>query len=77
MINEILLAYPNDELYEIEGYASAVIGIIENSNKLVYSVSSILSILMCKEGIEEDEALDIFYYNLASCEKVVFCYDVF
>ena len=65
MINEELLSHLSDnECLLAEGYQSALIGITEGSNPVaVYDIDLCIKSLVEEDGIEEEDALEHFYYN--------------
>ena len=65
MINEELLSQlRNNECLLADGYESALIGITEGSNPVaVYDIDLCIKSLVEEDGIEEEDALEHFYYN--------------
>ena len=64
MLNEILENYPDDSFLKADGFDDAVIGLDEQSMRLVYSVSKCIAILKT-EGMAEEDALEHFSYNVS------------
>jgi hypothetical protein len=64
-IVEILERYGVEEVLKADGFDNAVIGIEDSSGRLVYSVSKCIDILVCDEGLTEEEALEHFWFNVA------------
>ena len=62
MIDKILESYPDETFLKMEGFDDAIIGKDINTNKLIYSFTKCIQILI-KDMVEE-EALDYFYYNI-------------
>lgn len=62
-LNDIIESYPDEEFIKADGFDDAIIGIEANSLRLVYSVESAVEILMSKEGMSEDDALEYLYFN--------------
>jgi hypothetical protein len=64
ILEEILENYPDDNFLVADGLNEAVIGLDEQSMRLVYSVSKCISILK-EDGMTEEEALEHFSYNVS------------
>lgn len=62
MLPYILEWFPEEEILKADGFDEAIIGIEENSTRLIYSVSKCIDIL-CRD-MDEEEALEYFYYNV-------------
>ncbi len=80
ILNEILDAYPDDGFLIADGFDEAIIGVDEQSMRLVYSVSKCIAILK-EEGMEEEEALEHFSFNVAGSyvgeQTPIWCNDSF
>ena len=65
MINEELMQnLTENECLLADGYESALIGITEGSNPVaVYDMDLCIKSLVEEDGIEEEDALEHFYYN--------------
>lgn len=63
-LNEILENYPDDSFLIADGFDDAVIGLDEQSMRLVYSVSKCIAILK-SEGMTEEDALEHFSFNVS------------
>jgi hypothetical protein len=78
MLQEIIENFPDIEFLKADGLDSAVIGFDEQSERLIYSVSKIMEILM-SDGMTDEDALDHYYYNIAGAyvgEKTpIYCFD--
>jgi hypothetical protein len=62
MIDKIMESYPDETFLKMDGFDEAIIGKDINSNKLIYSFTKCIQILI-KDMVEE-EALDYFYFNI-------------
>lgn len=62
MIERILEVYPDEEFLKADGFDDAIIGVDENSMRLIYSVSRCIEILC--EDMSEEDALEHFDYNV-------------
>ncbi len=78
MLQEIIENFPDIEFLKADGLDDAVIGFDERSERLIYSVSKIMEILMA-DGMTDEDALDHYYYNIAGAyvgEKTpIYCFD--
>lgn len=62
-LKDILLKYPDAEILKADGFDDAVIGINEETMKLVYSVEKCVEILMAVDGMEHWEAREYLDFN--------------
>ncbi|MFW6246626.1 MAG: hypothetical protein ACOC22_00420 [bacterium] len=54
--------YPDEEFLSADGFEDAIIGI--SGNKLVYSNQKCIEILMIRDGMSLDEAVEYFTFNV-------------
>ena len=64
VLSRILDAYPDDNFLIADGFDNAVIGLDEQSGRLVYSISKCIAILK-KDGMTEEDAMEHFSYNVS------------
>jgi hypothetical protein len=80
ILEALIVAFPDEDLLIADGFDEAVLGIEENTMRVIYSVSKCLEIIEA-EGMPEQEALEHFYYNVHGSyvgEKTpIFCFDEF
>lgn len=62
MIDKILVWFPEDEILKADGFDNAIIGIDEETMRLIYSVSKCIDIL--KKDMDEEEAVEYFNFNV-------------
>lgn len=63
---ELLIAlYPEDEFLIADGFDDAVIGVDYGSSRLIYSCKKCIEILIEQEGMNEEDAVEHFQYNVA------------
>jgi len=78
-INAILDAYPSEYFLKADGFDDAIIGVEENSMRLIYSVSKCIEIL--RTDMDYEDAMEHFYYNIHGSylgEKTpIWCFDNF
>jgi hypothetical protein len=77
MIDSIIENYYEEEFLKADGFDAAIIGVEENSMRLIYSVSKCLDIL--QEDMSEIDALEYFTFNVSGSyvgEKTpIWCWD--
>lgn len=77
MLEIILEIYSEEELLIADGFDEAVIGIDENSLRIIYSVKKCIEILT--KDMSEEDALEYFNYNVSGAyvgEKTpIWCQD--
>ena len=80
MLEKILEQHEDEEILIADGFDSAVIGIEENSMRLIYSVEKCINILM-DQGMDMTEAVEYFDFNVSGSyvgEKTpIWCDDLF
>ena len=63
MLESLIEAHPDAEFLIADGFDDAIIGYHPGSERLIYSISKSIRILM-NEGMDEEDALEHFYYNV-------------
>ena len=80
ILESLIEIYPDEELLIADGFEEAVIGIEENTMRIIYSVSKCLEIIEAN-GMPEEEALEHFYFNVHGSyvgdKTPIFCFDEF
>jgi hypothetical protein len=80
ILNEILENYPDDSFLTADGFEEAIIGVDEESMRLVYSVSKCIDILI-DQGMTEEDAMEHFSFNVAGSyvgeQTPIWCNDNF
>jgi len=80
MLEKILEQYEDEQILIADGFDSAVIGIEENSMRLIYSVEKCINILK-DQGMDMTEAVEYFEFNVSGSyvgEKTpIWCEDLF
>jgi|TARA_B110000908_G_scaffold83325_1_gene99753 hypothetical protein len=78
MIDRIMEWFPEEEIVLADGFDKAIIGVSNNDMRVIYSKSLCIDILM-SQGMDEDEALEYFEYNISGAyvgEKTpIWCLD--
>lgn len=62
MLDKIVEWFPEDEVLIADGFDDAIIGIDDNSMRLIYSVSKCIEIL--SKDMDEEEAVEYFDFNV-------------
>jgi len=79
MIEAIVEYYSEEEFLKADGFDEAILGVDENTNRLIYSVKKCISILM--RDMDEEDALEYFSYNVSGGyvgeQTPIWCYDNF
>ena len=55
----------SDEPLKADGFDDAVIGTCYNTGRIVYSIERMLAILMERDGMSMEEAIEFFDFNIA------------
>ena len=78
MLDKILEWFPEDEILKADGFDDAIIGIEESSQRLIYSCSKCIDILIAG-GMDNEDATEYFNYNVSGAyvgEKTpIWCID--
>ena len=79
LLERIMMDYPDEEFLIIDGFDNAIIGIEENSMRLIYSKEKIIETLM--QEMEEIDAYEHYDFNIAGAyvgeSTPIFCNDIF
>jgi hypothetical protein len=62
MLDKILEWFPEEEILKADGFDDAIIGIEDDSMRLIYSVSKCIEILVA-QGMSDEEAVEYFHFN--------------
>jgi len=62
MLEQIFECYPEEEFLKADGFDEAIIGVDDNSMRLIYSVSKCIEIL--QRDMNEEEAIEHFDFNV-------------
>jgi hypothetical protein len=63
MLDRIINNYCDEEFLKADGFDDAIIGVEEESMRLIYSVTKCIEILM--KDMSEEDALEYFSYNVS------------
>jgi len=79
-ILEIILENRPDETFlKADGFDEAVIGVDENSGRLIYSITRCLEVLMMNQEMTMEEAVEYFDFNVIGAymgeQTPIFCND--
>ena len=65
VLEGIIEHYQEETFLKADGFDDAVIGVEEHSLRLIYSVGKCIEILITKEEMELEDALEHFSYNVS------------
>jgi hypothetical protein len=81
MLEQILDNYYDEDIMIADGFDKAVIGIDSRSMRLIYSVTKCIGILIERDEMTDEEAVEFFEYNVAGAyvgeQTPIFCEDGF
>lgn len=63
ILNKIVEVNEGEEIITADGFDMAVIGIDDNTNRVIYSISKCVQILIDVDGMSEEDAIDYLYFN--------------
>jgi len=79
MIDEIIERYPDCTFLKADGFDEAIIGVDEQSMRLVYSVDKCIEILT--RDMSEEDAIEFFQFNVSGSymgeQTPIWCTDDF
>ena len=80
ILNSIVSRYEDEDILKADGLDKAVIGIDQNTTRLIYSYTKIIQILM-EDGMTREEAIEYFHFNIQSAylgdQTPIYCMDDF
>lgn len=80
MLERILDIFPEEEFLVVDGFNDAVIGVENDSLKLIYSVEKCIEILK-QNGSSENEAIDFICTHLSDSylgdKTPIWCWDIY
>lgn len=65
-LENILNCYDDVEFMVADGFDDAIIGVDDNNLRIVYSINTCIDILVKRDGMKYDEALEYFNFNVSS-----------
>jgi hypothetical protein len=78
MLPQLIAHYEDAAFLKADGFDEAIIGVDEQTMRLIYSVSKVLAIL--GQDMSEDEAQEYFDFNIARAymgeQTPIWCQDV-
>lgn len=66
MLVSILENWPDEQFTIADGFDEAVIGVDVVGERIIYSVQKVIDILMERDDMDEQEAIDWYEYNMQS-----------
>jgi|32_taG_2_1085360.scaffolds.fasta_scaffold00163_86 hypothetical protein len=81
LLDNIVDYYQEEEILKADGFDEAVIGVEEGSMRLIYSVAKCIEILMTRDEMSMEDALEYFSYNVSGAyvgkKTPIWCEDMF
>lgn len=78
-LSRLIEAFPDTNFLKADGFDDAVIGFDESTERLIYSVSKSIDILV-NEGMSNDDAMEYFTFNVSGAyvgdKTPIWCYDI-
>ena len=68
ILSRIVEDNPDMEFTSLDGFDGAVIGVTSNMDSLVYSIESIVEILMSEHNMSRSDAMEYFYFNMEAAK---------
>ena len=65
-LDELIEQFPDSEFLIADGFDDAIIGVEWSSERVVYSVTMCLLILIDRDGMTYNEAMEYFDFNVAN-----------
>jgi hypothetical protein len=63
-LEQILEIFPEEELLKADGFDDAIIGVEQTQLRLVYDIDKMRNILIEKEGMTFEDAMEYLDYNV-------------
>jgi hypothetical protein len=64
MLDKIIQMFPDEDFMVPIGFDEALIGVDQDSHRLVYSISKCIQMLVL-QGMSEDDAIEYFDFNVS------------
>jgi hypothetical protein len=81
MLDLMAEQFPDMSFLKADGFDSAIMGFEYSSGRIIYSVKKCINILIVRDGMDDDEARDFFWYNVEGAyigeQTPIWCYDEF
>lgn len=63
ILEQLIDIYPEEEFLKADGYDEAIIGYDMRHMRLVYDMTLCINLLIERDGMTEEDALEYFHYN--------------
>jgi hypothetical protein len=63
ILEQLIDLYPEEEFLKADGYDEAIIGYDMRHMRLVYDMTLCINLLIDRDGMTEEDALEHFHYN--------------
>jgi hypothetical protein len=62
-LEQLVDRYPDQNFTIAVGFDDAVVGFSSTDNRLIYNIEEMVQVLITRDGMEYEEALEYLYYN--------------
>ena len=80
MTQEEIIERYGENILLATGFNDAIIGIDRHSDRIIYSVREVIKILMTRDGMTEEDAMEYYDYNVEGSwvgdQTPIWCYDL-
>ena len=63
-IHKVLDMYPEHDFIQADGFDDAIIGVEQNSKKIIYDIDIMITILMVDEDMSSEDAIEHLEFNV-------------
>ena len=63
-IHKVLDMYPEHDFIQADGFDDAIIGVEQNSKKIIYDIDIMITILMVDEDMSSEDAVEHLEFNV-------------
>ena len=63
-IHKVLDMYPEHDFIQADGFDDAIIGVEQNSKKIIYDIDIMITMLMVNEDMSSEDAIEYLEFNV-------------
>jgi len=56
--------YPEQDFIQADGFDDAIIGVEQNSGKIIYDIDLMIDVLICIDDMSREDAIEHLNYNV-------------
>ena len=56
--------YPGQDFIQADGFDDAIIGVEQNSGKIIYDIDLMIDVLICIDDMSREDAIEHLNYNV-------------